>query len=217
MYDVMAASGPRGGAARSARPPRWARSTGAPIATARSTGEEVVEWMPALAAAQPDLRVPLLRLPDRRLAARADGARRGRALRRGAGQRRARRRADRGARTAAGVVCEEAESGERFAIGADNVVNATGVWADRIRPEELLRRGGGAAHPPEPRHARPARPRAAAAERRRDRAGGRGAHDLRAALARADAGRHDRQRLRGRASSTSARRRGGRRTTCSRR
>jgi glycerol-3-phosphate dehydrogenase len=38
---------------------------------------------------------------------------------------------------AAGVVCEEQESGERFAIGAENVVNATGVWADRIRPEEL--------------------------------------------------------------------------------
>ena len=38
---------------------------------------------------------------------------------------------------AAGVVCEEAESGERFAIAAANVVNATGVWADRIRPEEL--------------------------------------------------------------------------------
>jgi glycerol-3-phosphate dehydrogenase len=38
---------------------------------------------------------------------------------------------------AAGVVCEDAESGERFAIAATNVVNATGVWADRIRPEEL--------------------------------------------------------------------------------
>ncbi len=38
---------------------------------------------------------------------------------------------------AAGVVCEEEASGERFAIAADNVVNATGVWADRIRPEEL--------------------------------------------------------------------------------
>jgi glycerol-3-phosphate dehydrogenase len=35
------------------------------------------------------------------------------------------------------VVCEEAESGERFAISAASVVNATGVWADRIRPEEL--------------------------------------------------------------------------------
>jgi glycerol-3-phosphate dehydrogenase len=39
---------------------------------------------------------------------------------------------------AAGVVCMEQESGERFAVSAANVVNATGVWADRIRPEELL-------------------------------------------------------------------------------
>jgi glycerol-3-phosphate dehydrogenase len=39
---------------------------------------------------------------------------------------------------AAGVGCIEAESGERFEIRADNVVNATGVWADRIRPDELL-------------------------------------------------------------------------------
>jgi glycerol-3-phosphate dehydrogenase len=38
---------------------------------------------------------------------------------------------------AAGVVCREQESGERFAVAADSVVNATGVWADRIRPEEL--------------------------------------------------------------------------------
>jgi glycerol-3-phosphate dehydrogenase len=39
---------------------------------------------------------------------------------------------------AAGVVCRDEASGERFAVAADNVVNATGVWADRIRPEELL-------------------------------------------------------------------------------
>jgi glycerol-3-phosphate dehydrogenase len=38
---------------------------------------------------------------------------------------------------AAGVVCVEQETGERFVVAADNVVNATGVWADRIRPEEL--------------------------------------------------------------------------------
>jgi glycerol-3-phosphate dehydrogenase len=37
-----------------------------------------------------------------------------------------------------GVACIEAESGDRFEVRADNVVNATGVWADRIRPEELL-------------------------------------------------------------------------------
>jgi glycerol-3-phosphate dehydrogenase len=39
---------------------------------------------------------------------------------------------------AAGVACTEAESGERFEVRAANVVNATGVWADRIRPEEIL-------------------------------------------------------------------------------
>jgi glycerol-3-phosphate dehydrogenase len=38
---------------------------------------------------------------------------------------------------ASGVVVADAESGERVTIRAANVVNATGVWADRIRPEEL--------------------------------------------------------------------------------
>ncbi|MBS1878735.1 MAG: glycerol-3-phosphate dehydrogenase/oxidase [Actinobacteria bacterium] len=36
---------------------------------------------------------------------------------------------------AAGVAFVEAASGERLEVGADNVVNATGVWADQIRPE----------------------------------------------------------------------------------
>jgi glycerol-3-phosphate dehydrogenase len=39
---------------------------------------------------------------------------------------------------AAGVAFAEAESGERFEVEADNVVNATGVWADRIPPELLV-------------------------------------------------------------------------------
>jgi glycerol-3-phosphate dehydrogenase len=39
---------------------------------------------------------------------------------------------------AAGVAVVEAESGERFEVGADHVVNATGVFADRIRPEETV-------------------------------------------------------------------------------
>lgn len=39
---------------------------------------------------------------------------------------------------AAGVAFVEAESGERFEVSADNVVNATGVWADRIRPGEVV-------------------------------------------------------------------------------
>jgi glycerol-3-phosphate dehydrogenase len=36
-----------------------------------------------------------------------------------------------------GVWVRDARSGERFPVRADNVVNATGVWADRLRPEEL--------------------------------------------------------------------------------
>jgi glycerol-3-phosphate dehydrogenase len=39
---------------------------------------------------------------------------------------------------ASGVAFREAESGARIQVEADNVVNATGVWADRIRPDELL-------------------------------------------------------------------------------
>jgi glycerol-3-phosphate dehydrogenase len=39
---------------------------------------------------------------------------------------------------ATGVAVVEAESGERFEVEADNVVNATGVWADRIRPQEVV-------------------------------------------------------------------------------
>jgi glycerol-3-phosphate dehydrogenase len=37
-----------------------------------------------------------------------------------------------------GVAFVEEESGERIEVGADHVVNATGVFADQIRPEELL-------------------------------------------------------------------------------
>jgi glycerol-3-phosphate dehydrogenase len=39
---------------------------------------------------------------------------------------------------AAGIACVDVETGDSFEIAADNVVNATGVWADRIRPEEIL-------------------------------------------------------------------------------
>jgi glycerol-3-phosphate dehydrogenase len=39
---------------------------------------------------------------------------------------------------ASGVAFVEDSSGERMEVGADNVVNATGVWADRIRPEEVV-------------------------------------------------------------------------------
>jgi len=39
---------------------------------------------------------------------------------------------------ATGVAFVESESGERIEVGADHVVNATGVFADTIRPAELL-------------------------------------------------------------------------------
>jgi glycerol-3-phosphate dehydrogenase len=39
---------------------------------------------------------------------------------------------------AGGVAFVEAESGERLEVEADNVINATGVFADRIRPEEVV-------------------------------------------------------------------------------
>ncbi len=39
---------------------------------------------------------------------------------------------------AGGVAVRESETGESFEIAADNVVNATGVWADRLRPQEIL-------------------------------------------------------------------------------
>jgi glycerol-3-phosphate dehydrogenase len=38
---------------------------------------------------------------------------------------------------ARGVRCTERESGSDLEVRAENVVNATGVWADRIRPEEI--------------------------------------------------------------------------------
>jgi glycerol-3-phosphate dehydrogenase len=38
---------------------------------------------------------------------------------------------------AAGVLVHDLLSGGEFELAADNVVNATGVWADRLRPEEL--------------------------------------------------------------------------------
>jgi glycerol-3-phosphate dehydrogenase len=36
-----------------------------------------------------------------------------------------------------GVIVRDAESTEQFPVRAANVINAAGVWADRIRPEEL--------------------------------------------------------------------------------
>ncbi len=94
---------------------------------------------PGAGAARSQERLPLLRLPDRRRAPRPDRARRGRALRRGDAER-CRGGRGTGARAAVPPVSPSSRparaSGSRST--ADNVVNATGVFADRIRPEETI-------------------------------------------------------------------------------
>jgi glycerol-3-phosphate dehydrogenase len=137
MYDVMATQGLRGrrDARRSVadgQPDDWSPERHRMIA-----GEEVVELLPALAARQPsggylfydcqtdDARLVLTVLGEaerfgaicaNRLEVIELVLQDGRA---------------------GGVNVADAESGERFTIAADNVVNATGVWVDRIRSEEL--------------------------------------------------------------------------------
>ena len=137
MYDVMSMRNPR--ARRRAR--REAETEGAehwsPDRHRTIDAAEVVEMIPPLAARDPssaylfydcqtdDSRLVLTVLgeAERFGAVCVNGARAVELIEEGG--------------RASGVVCEEAESGERFAIAAANVVNATGVWADRIRPEEL--------------------------------------------------------------------------------
>ena len=100
---------------------------------------------------------------------------------------------------AAGVLCRDAVDGGEFELCADNVVNATGVWADRIRPDELhdeaevpMIRPSRGTHVTVSAELLPVRGR-------RDRARRQGPLDLRPAVARAHPDRHNRQRLRGRA------------------
>ena len=187
MYDVMAwRRGREEGRGVEPRPPPHRRRRGD-----RGAG-------PGARGARPDGRLPLLRLPDRRRAPGAQRARRGRALRRRDRQPLRRDRAGR-ARRARRRACWRATP-RRAASSrsrATNVINATGVWADQLRPDELYR------HEEMPR-IRPSRgthvtlSREPAADRgRRDRARGRRPHRVRAPLAGAHARRHHRQRLRG--------------------
>ena len=112
---------------------------------------------------------------------------------------------------ASGVAVLEAESGERFEVEADNVVNATGVFADRIRPEEVIEEEDvPRIKPSRGTHLLIDRDDLSTGDRRLHRPGRRGAGDLRPALVRAHPGRHHRQRLRGR-HRASAPGRGGRR------
>ncbi len=136
MYDVMATTRVgRGRRARAAR--READDFWAPDRHRQIAGEEVAELIPALGRLEPrsaylfydcqtdDVRLVLTVLgeAERFGAVCLNGAEVTEVLDRDG--------------VADGVACVEAESGERIEVRADNVVNATGVWADRIRPGEI--------------------------------------------------------------------------------
>jgi glycerol-3-phosphate dehydrogenase len=139
MYDVMATTR----AGRSRRERRAAREEEedtywAPDRHRTIDGDEVLELVPALAPREPkdaylfydcqtdDVRLVLTVLgeAERFGAVMLNGAEVTEVL------------SDNG--KAVGVAFCEEESGERMEVGADHVVNATGVFADQIRPEELL-------------------------------------------------------------------------------
>ncbi|HEX3688928.1 MAG TPA: glycerol-3-phosphate dehydrogenase/oxidase [Solirubrobacteraceae bacterium] len=137
MYDVMAAPSLRG--RRSAR--RTAGTEGesdwSPARHRLIDGDEVARLLPAIAGRGPtggylfydcqtdDVRLVLTVL--------------GEAERFGAICANRLRVTELGAGDAAGtaVTVSDGEAGGSFVIRAENVVNATGVWADRIRPDEL--------------------------------------------------------------------------------
>ena len=133
LYDVMAVERLRGRRGRGAD----AATDWSPDRHRIISGEEVVEQLPALADRAPtsgylfydcqtdDVRLVLTVLgeAERFGAVCANGLEVTDLL-------------DEGGRTA-GVHARDALSGERFDVRADNVVNATGVWADRLRPQEL--------------------------------------------------------------------------------
>ncbi len=135
MYDVMATT--RVGSARRERRGAAAADRWAPDRHRTIDGPEVVERIPALADRDPksaylfydcqtdDVRLVLTILgeAERYGAVMLNGAEVTDLLEVGG--------------RAAGVRCREAESGEEFEVRATNVVNATGVFADQIRPDEI--------------------------------------------------------------------------------
>jgi glycerol-3-phosphate dehydrogenase len=130
MYDVMAAPSLRG---RRRRAAEQADTDWSPARHRVITGDEASELLPALASRNPtggylfydcqtdDARLVLTVLGEaERFGAICANRLRVTELDRDGGAR----------------VCDR-ESQSSFSIRATNVVNATGVWADRIRPEEL--------------------------------------------------------------------------------
>jgi glycerol-3-phosphate dehydrogenase len=129
LYDVMSREGLR---ARREDEASWS-----PARHRTISGEEVVELLPALAAREPtsgylfydcqtdDARLVLTVLGEAERFGAVCANRLG-AVELLQDEGRAR-----------GVLVRDGESGEQFEVRAPNVVNATGVWADELSPEEL--------------------------------------------------------------------------------
>lgn len=141
-YDVLSGSGGN----RPRRESRWRRRRPGEAAGGWSPdrhrtigGDEVVDMVPALASREPesaylfydcqtdDVRLVLTVLGE---AQRFGAVCLNRARVTGITEKRGK---------ANGVEFVDEVSGETMRVGADNVVNATGVWADRIRPGEIER------------------------------------------------------------------------------
>jgi glycerol-3-phosphate dehydrogenase len=137
MYDVMATT--RVGRSRRERQAReQAEDYWAPDRHRTIPGDEVLELLPALAAREPrsaymfydcqtdDVRLVLTILGE---AERFGAVFANHAVVTGLLEKDGK---------ADGVAVTDASSGAELEIRADNVVNATGVWADRIKPEEVV-------------------------------------------------------------------------------
>jgi glycerol-3-phosphate dehydrogenase len=136
MYDVMSST--RVGRARRERRQRELEADfWAPEGHRQIGPEEVVEMIPALAAREPksaymffDCQTDDVRLV---LTVLGEAERFGAVCLNGAEVTDLLEEDGR----AVGVSARDGESGEAFEVAADNVVNATGVWADRLRPNEI--------------------------------------------------------------------------------
>jgi glycerol-3-phosphate dehydrogenase len=136
MYDVMATT--RVGQARRERAAReHAGDYWAPDRHRTIPGEEAIDLIPALAPLEPSEAYLFYdcQTDDARLVLTVLGeADRFGAV--GANRVEVTGLVDRDGR-AEGVLCVDRETGSEFEIAAESVVNATGVWADGIRPEEI--------------------------------------------------------------------------------
>lgn len=137
MYDVMATERRRRRGADESRRRRVDEDEWSPERHRTIDAEQTVELLPALAAREPtsaylfydcqtdDVRLVLTVLGEaERYGAVCCNSVEVTAL------------LERGGR-AAGVACRDTVGGGELEVQAANVVNATGVWADRIRPDEL--------------------------------------------------------------------------------